>query len=151
MKLLSKISIKAVYGNIDIKKLTEVGEMPLVRIMGIANGTKTGQSNFGEWTAFTGNFKAINLETGADYRSGKAFIPAIAENLVVGALGDANADSVQFAFDIGVKSVKDRQGKDSYEYTVTPLVEAADNDPLSELEKKVSSTHALEDKTKAKK
>lgn len=149
MELLSKISLKSVYGAVDIKKLHEgKTTLNLMRVLGIASGVKTGQSSFGDWLAFTGNFKAIDLTTGNEFRSGKIFLPAIASGLIEGAIQQAEADSVQFAFDIGVKPVQDRQGKDSYEYTVTPLVEAQDNDPLNELENKLPALAAIADKSK---
>jgi hypothetical protein len=63
--------------------------------------------------------------------------------LVEGALGGENTEGVQFAFDVGVKPTKDRQGKDSYEYTIKPLVEAQDNDPLAILEKQLPALPKL--------
>lgn len=145
-KLLSKLSLKEVYGAVKIKEL-HAGKTPvnLMRVIGLASGVKTGQSTFGDWLAFTGNFKAINLETNEEFRAGKCFLPNIASNLIEGALQNAEGD-VQFAFDVGVKPVLDRQNKESYEYTVTPLIEAADNDPLTELENKVKGAPAIEDK-----
>lgn len=149
IELLSKLSLKSVYGAVNIKVLHEGKKtIHLMRVLGIASGVKTGSSNFGDWLAFTGNFKATNLETGAEFRSGKIFLPTIASGLIEGAIQQAETDSVQFAFDIGVKPVQDRQGKDSYEYTVTPLVEAQDNDPLKQLENTLPKLAAIENKSK---
>ncbi len=149
VELLSKISVKTVYGSINVKKLHEEGAKSIVRVIGLANGVQTGESAYGTWTAFKGNFKAINLETGETFSSAKVFIPAIAQNLIEGALSNASNDAVEFAFDIGIKPAKDSKGADSYEYTVKPLIEASDNDPLAALEKRLSAP-ALEDKTETK-
>ncbi len=143
VELLSKISVATVFGKVK-KPEAPVG---LVRVIGIANGVKTGQSQYGDWTAFTGDFKAFNLENGKEFRAGKVFLPAIAQNLIEGALANADAESVQFAFDIGIKPADTQAG---YEYTVTPLVEARDNDPLAALEEKVGKLPALEDKSETK-
>jgi len=144
IELISKISTKTVAGTVSKPKEGE--SAVLYRVLGIANGIKSGESTYGEFTAFTGNFKAINLETGKVYQSGKVFLPSIAQTMLEGALSDANTDSVEFAFDIGVKHAANAIG---YEYTVTPLVAASDNDPLSALESKV--TAALPDNSKGKK
>lgn len=153
MQLVSKISAKTVYGSVDIKALhTAKVEKKIIRVIGLASGIKTGETSFGAFVAFTGNFKAINLDTNEEFRSGKVFLPNIAQNLLEGALAQTESDAVEFAFDIGVKPVQDRQGKDSYEYTVTPLMAAQDNDPLAALEGKLNLS-ALENKAddKAKK
>ena len=148
MELLNKISVKGVYGAIDIKALHAGGAKTLMRVMGIVNSYKVITTSFGDSIAFLGNIKAVNVDTGDEFRSGKAFLPAIASLLIEGALSGQNAEGVQFAFDVGIKPVQDRQGKDSYEYTVKPLIDTADNDPLKLLEDKINSPLAIVDKAK---
>lgn len=144
MELLGKISVKSVYGSINVKELHEKNEpKQIMRVLGVVNATKLITTNFGDSIAFIGNVKAINLETGQQFGSGKAFLPNIAANLVEGALNGENNNGIQFAFDVGVKPVMDRQNKPSYEYTVTPLMETQDNDPLSLLEKQISEKTPL--------
>ena len=150
MELLNKISIKGVYGSIDVKSLHTGGAKSLMRVLGVVNSYKVIATNFGDSVAFMGNIKATNLETGEEFRSGKAFLPAIASVLIEGALNGEHAEGVQFAFDVGVKPVQDRQGKDSYEYTVKPLIDTADNDPLKLLEEKINTPLAIENKVETK-
>lgn len=128
MKLLSKISVKTVCGNVK-----ELPNENLMRVIGIAKGTFTGTTNFGEYVGFKGQFKAINLATGEEFSSGKLFLPEIAQNLVEGALSET--ESVEFAFDLGKKEADNAVG---YEYTIQPLIEAKENNPLALLEQKLS-------------
>lgn len=126
--LISKISVAKCHGKLDPKALPKT---PILRVFGVARGVLTGTSTFGQWEALSGDFIAVNLETGEEFRSGKAFMPDIALNLVTGALA-GSPDGVEFAFDFGVKpSAKDPENK--YEYTVKPVVKAKESDQIANL------------------
>lgn len=126
--LISKISVAKCHGKLDPKALPK---NPILRVFGVARGVLSGTSTFGQWEALSGDFIAVNLETGEEFRSGKAFMPDIALNLVTGALA-GSPDGVEFAFDFGVKpSTKDPENK--YEYTVKPVVKAKESDQIANL------------------
>lgn len=124
--LVSKISVAKCHGKLDKKNLPKGA---ILRVAGIATGTKTGTSNYGPWTALTGDFYAVNLESGEEFRAGKAFLPSTALGLVEGALSDS-PEGVEFAFDFGVKAAENAIG---YEYTVKPVVKAKESDRMAQL------------------
>lgn len=142
MKLVKKVSIATVIGKVptEIKKITtpegkEVDkafgiEQPLMRVIGLANGKKTGNSNFGAWLSFSGQFEATNIITGEVARGANLFLPDVAGELLAPVVDAANGADVVVGFDIGAKPSNNAQG---YEYTVTPLTKPAENDALGAL------------------
>jgi len=138
-QLVKKISAKTVCSKID--KPTE--PVALFNLYGVAHGIKTGDSQYGAWTAFIGNFEALNLKTGERFLSGAAFVPGVVEQLLLSGLtaaqeADANA-SIQFALQIGVKpAMGSKPSTTGYEYTVTPLVDIQANDPLAALKNQLA-------------
>lgn len=129
MQLLKKISIRTVWGDQDeimqACLANKAATIPLMRVVGIANGTKEGEGAFGAWKGLTGRFEAINAATGEVFRSPVCFLPEFAIDLVTGQFsGDVN--SVQFAFDIGAQYSEGAATR--YEFTVTPLTETPDDD-----------------------
>lgn len=146
INLVSKISVAKCHGKIDKKNLPKG---TIIRIAGIASGTKTGTSNFGPWTAATGDFIAINAETGEEFRSGICFMPSTAMSLIEGALAQS-PEGVEFAFDFGVKEADNSVG---YEYTVKPVIKAKESEAMTSLLAKVAAASPLalgHDKGKAK-
>lgn len=118
----------------------------LMRVFGQCDAMKPITTNFGTSMEFQGQFEATNALTGEVYRSSKLFIPDLVESIIVAqveaalAAGKEAADAagvpfngkagVQFAFDIGADSANNAHG---YQYTITPLVQAAANDPMEAL------------------
>lgn len=127
--LLKKLSVATVYGEISKDSEAVNNSSPIIRVFGIASGIRTGQSNFGDWVAFTGDFGAINLESGEAYRGPQVFIPQPAQGMLEAAL--SKSENVEFAFEIGVKPSK--KGSMGYEYTVRPIKEASDSDAFAAL------------------
>ena len=123
MKLVNKISIKTVYGKVARE---DAKGQDLMRVMGVVRGVTTGESNYGPWAKFKGEFKAINLSTGEEVHSGACLLPPMASDMLQGAF---TGDPVEFAFDIGIKPNETAIG---YEYTVTPLI-TQESDPLANL------------------
>ena len=137
MKLLKKISTKTVLG--DVSKLVKGGEIDkptnALRIMGTATGIASGESNFGEWKALVGQFAAINLLTGEESRSGKAFVPDTVTDIVETALNKLKADgeenaSVEFAIDVEIVPNPDLAV--GYEYNAIPHIQES-ADPFERL------------------
>lgn len=143
-KLQKKISIsKILGGKPSLKALlaytaeTGKADMPLCRIYGAASGTKTGVSDFGEWTALTGQFRGVNTATGETIDSGVCFLPDVALDLVVGVL--VPGATVEFAFDIAIRA--DESSATGYIYLATPLVSEAES-AISRLENKLKALAA---------
>lgn len=127
--MIKKLSTPKILGG---KPKLKEGEKSrnLYNVMGIASNTKTGETDHGPWCALTGNFAAINLETGEQFRSAVVFLPDIALDMVRGQL-DTGANAVEFGFMIAIK--EDEQSATGYVYTATPLMEPDENDPLEVL------------------
>ncbi len=112
----------------------------LYQVVGIASGKKTGESDFGLWCSLTGNFAAVNLSTGEQFRSGVLFLPDVALDPILGQM-DAGATSVEFGFTISI--VEDEKSATGYVYTAMPLMAPDQNDPLEALTSKFSVQNDL--------
>ncbi len=138
MALIKKLSVKSVCGN--IKKMVASDEIkeptPIMRVFGMASRVLTGESDFGPWVAFIGQFKAINLLDGTEYQSGKAFLPDVASDLLEGAVSSSEAGSVEFGFDI--LAVPDEESATGYIYQADPLIKPAEDDTLLRLEQNLN-------------
>jgi len=116
------------------------GEQHLLRIIGMTNGTKVINTEYGASTAFLGTFEATNVKTGEIFRSSKCFLPESATGMLSVAVDTSNGP-VEFAVDIGAKPSATPTG---YEYTVKPLTAPSESDPLEMLKMKlVASFPAL--------
>jgi len=150
MALIKKISVKTVCGN--IKKMIasqpegEEKSVPVMRAYGTATRTQTGEGDNGPWVAFVGQFKAVNLLDGVEYTSGKMFLPDVASDLLEGALGAAENNNVEFAFDI--IAVPDEASATGYVYQAESLIEPEKDDTFSRMEKTLPTQ--LEDKSDSK-
>lgn len=146
MKIVSKIAAAQVIGKVpteivDITSTDGAGVTSttkekrgiaqlLMRITGIATGFKIVPTPFGDSIGFLGQFECTNALTGEIYRSSKLYLPDIAADLMLPYVEAAEGNPVEFAFDIGAKPAGNAYG---YEYTVTPLIEVTDSDPLRAL------------------
>lgn len=148
-KIVKKISMKTICGKVSVKNLPDEGDKPLMRVIGQAKGIKTGTSDYGDWAALTGIFEATNIETGEVYRSGVCFMPEIAQDMVIPALMQDSATAVDFAFEIGAEASEDSSV--GYVYTIKPLIEAAESDPLRALSEQVQKSLPAPKEEKAKK
>lgn len=123
--MLKKISAKTLFGKIEAPEKAK----EMFALYGVANGTKTGKSQFGDWLAFTGDFEAANTETGESFRAPVCFLPEPAQGMLEAALMK-NADGVEFSFIVGIKPADNAFG---YEYTVRPVKQANQSDALAAL------------------
>lgn len=132
VEFLKKITVKGVCGAIDTKPEKAAA---IMTVYGLANEAKADRSDYGDYVRFGGSFEAVDMNSGKAYRSGRMILPGIAEGLLAGALSQDNTESVQFALEIGIKPSKSPVG---YDYTVKPLVEVGENDPLADLRGKLA-------------
>jgi hypothetical protein len=148
LQLVSKLSLKTIVGKPDLKSLwarDESGQLvhangiDLFNVGGSVTGTKTGLTNFGEFTAFLGQFGAIRISDGMVYRSPQMFLPSIAEAFVKPTVEAAEGQPVEFAFIIGIKPMKKPDDSESYEYTVKPIAAPETVDPLAGMMNKLAA------------
>lgn len=130
---LKKLGAKQIMGN--VKKAVQDycpndgDKVTLYTVFGVANGIKTGTTNYGPWTAFQGQFEAQNHVDQNAYASNQAFIPEPLQSMLVAAL--EKSDTVQFAITVDVKRRDDLNV--GYEFLPTPHIQTQENDPLAHL------------------
>lgn len=134
---LKKLGAKQIMGN--VKKAVQDycpndgDKVTLYTIFGVANGIKTGTTNYGPWTAFQGQFEAQNHVDQNAYASNQAFIPEPLQSMLMGAL--EKSETVQFAITVDVKRRDDLNV--GYEFLPTPHIQTQENDPLAHLRSSV--------------
>lgn len=137
-KLLAKITTKNVIGDMkDIAAHMRVaGEHSklLYNVLGIARAAEAKETDYGIGTKFKGNFMAVNLLTGEEFRAGSCYLVGAANELLAGAIGDS---PVEFGFVIGVEL--DDASATGYVYTAESLIKPTENDPLTLLSKSISA------------
>lgn len=148
LKVLSKISAKTlgaapkmVLVEVDGKQVARAdGTQTLFRIVGRAMGFKTGNTDYGQWVAFSGDFRATLFATGEMFQSSKVFLPESVTGMLQAALANSTAGA-DFAFDVGVIPATTTVG---YQYTVTSLIPQDEKtDPLAALLAQVNSVAPL--------
>jgi len=143
MQLLKKIAVRTVFGDkaeiLETVLTDKTRSHPLMRVVGIANGFKEGAGDYGAWKGLTGRFEATSAKTGEVYNSPVCFLPEFAIDLIAGQFREPG-DVVKFALDIG--AIYSADAATSYEFTVTPLTDTAD-DELKELAFTASKTAPL--------
>jgi len=147
--LTKKLSVAKIYGKINVRKLPEDGSVVnLFNVIGVAVGTKSGTSDFGDWTGLVGQFEATNLETGEKFASANLFLPDVAQGLIEAQLANSENHQVQFAFVIGAKA--DESSSVGYTYTAQPVLPPDAKDPLADLRASVLALAAPAEKTAKK-
>lgn len=136
LKLVKKITVKNVLGRKPSAAL--LGDKDTVDVMtvyGSASKCERGSSDMGDgntsdWIRFKGNFAAIRISDGVEFRSGTMFLPDVASDLlapIVEGLPD-DSEAVNFGFLVTMK--KDADTTIGYQYTAEPLTKPAEHDPL---------------------
>lgn len=140
--LQKKISVAKVFGKVNAVTVAKAENEVLAigRFFGSASGTKTGVSDFGEWTALTGQFRAISAETGETFDSGVCFLPDVALDLILGQL-NSGARVVDFAFDI--TAVLDKTVQIGYSYRAAPILEMNTDSSIARIEAQLEKMAAL--------
>lgn len=130
-EMLRKITIKNCGFDVQTVKMAIEGKKSadLLKIAGVTNKSQPGQTDKGEYLLLQGEFRAVNLITGEVFESASCILPNFISDRLAGAL--QVSDQVEFALMISAKS--NPSSVTGYEYTVTPLVEAAPSDRLANL------------------
>jgi hypothetical protein len=108
----------------------------IFQVYGMAHKVRRGESDNGPWVGLVGRFEAVRIEDGVLYAATQCFLPEPMSSMIAEELdgGEDSPDSVQFAFEIGVKKSDSPVG---YEYTTKPVIEAGGADPLADLRKQL--------------
>lgn len=136
--IVKKISIKTLLGGKPSARMVPDGqtEKVLARIWGIASGLKSGVSDYGDWTALTGDFKASNLKDGGEVvRSGVAFVPDVLLQMIQPRV--EQGQTVEFAFDVLIKP--DESSATGYVYNVRPVIDMPLGDVMERLEAQIAA------------
>ncbi|NBW68602.1 MAG: hypothetical protein EBR47_07960 [Betaproteobacteria bacterium] len=125
-EMLRKITIKNCGFDVQTVKMAIEGKKSadLLKIAGVP-----GQTDKGSYLLLQGEFRAVNLITGEVFESSSCILPNFISDRLAGAL--QVSEQVEFALMISAKS--NPSSVTGYEYTVTPLVEAAPSDRLAHL------------------
>lgn len=150
VEMLRKISAKTVCGKLPKPEKAT----PLFHLMGVCTGLRTGQSGYGEFVEFSGQFEALNCRPGDEnynvrFISTRCFMPEPVESQLRMLLTNSAAQNsgemkpVQFAFTVGYKpQSSDKPGGAGYEYTVRSIVAPDSADLLAELRSKMPALPA---------
>lgn len=141
-ELLKKITPVTVLGEKVAKLAPAKGAaaVKLFTVYGIANGTKTGDTQYGAWTALTGMFEAVRASDGHRFQSAVCFLPGAAGEILIGGL-KANREkdpdaSIHFAIEVAVKFLERRDGTAGYEFVTREVVKVQQADLLADLRAK---------------
>lgn len=134
MEIVKKLSIGKLIGAFRAM-LPDADPLELGKVVGIVRGTKVGESQFGLWTALTGDFvfvPSIGDKAGMQFRSGVLFVPDVVLDLVVPiAEGLGKGEAAEIAFSLSAR--RDDTASVGYAYTAAFLREPQNNDPLTAL------------------
>jgi hypothetical protein len=159
-KLIRKLSTKTVVGilknvvfeSLKAETVKDGDRLDVMTLVGIIKTFKQGESDYGLYTEFKGQFEAQSLigdTAGQTFRAAKCFLPEVATDLLLekinevaeandGAIGD-----IQVA--VKVVAVVDETANTLYGYEVEPLIDVEEADPLAILKQQAGV--ALEDKS----
>lgn len=133
MEIVSKLTLKTIGAQPKPHSVKE--NTALASVYGRVRGKKVGQSTFGDFIKFEGEFEGVNIATGEVFRSGALILPKVLESLLAGAVDGEN--TVDFAVEIWAKPSE--KGNTGYEYGVKPLIEPAASDELAALRNQVKA------------
>lgn len=138
MKLLAKMTVKTM--DAQPKPMTVEVSTDLVSMYGMIRGKEMGQSNFGDFVKFKGEFEGVHLGTGEVYRSSVLILPKTLEEMLSNSVPDSDG-AVQFGVIIGVQPSD--KGSTGYAFTMKPMIEPEVSDELAKL-RGMAKTHVQE-------
>lgn len=140
MANIKKLSVKTVYGNIDLEKLINAPNKTLhvMRVIGLAVGVASGESTFGAWESLRGQFEATNPDTGEVSESSVLFLPDVALTPILVSLSRPEVKGVEFAIDVSVHYAQSKKpGGSPYEYSFSAILPPDENDPITRLKSRM--------------
>lgn len=139
MKLLKKLSVSSLnnFSKGALKELIKGATAPVfvARILGSVRKVEVGTTQFGEFIAFSGEFRGWDIE-GEEAMGVKAFLPSPLDEMLAAQVRDVQSTegnsnkSVEFGADLFVVPDDTEVG---YKYVIKPLLEAKASDPVAAL------------------
>lgn len=121
-----KISAKLIG---DIKAMVAKGELrngqAIYRAIGVVDGMRTGQSTYGEWVGFTGDFEMTDMLTGEVYQGSQFFPDASVTEAIVNKLKLVEGGTVEIALECCIDI--DKTLPTGYAYVSRPIIENGAN------------------------
>lgn len=104
----------------------------LYSVFGTANDTKVGESNFGAWVGFRGEFEILRAHDQQQFITMVVFIPEPLQGMLLHALGarEDKSKGIDFAMHIYIKPANNAYG---YEYEPVSVIQHKTSDKLAEL------------------
>lgn len=156
-QIISKITVAECGGNPSAAKAFNQ-RVPVLAVYGRAVGIKTVDDPNSDktFTALTGAFNAVNLQTNQEFASGTLYLPDAFQSMIVAEL-DAQAEQgskrgmkafggVEFAYQIDAKPSANPSG---YSYVLRSLLPPKKADPLAHLRERTQLMLAKPVETKA--
>lgn len=131
VRLEKKLSPKTIMSKTISKALFDDKGTPvdLFVVAGLARGLKTGESNFGPYTEFHGDFGAVDQLSGELVRANRLLLPPVVTNPLREAVTAAEGGTVEFCYMIGIRP--DPKGERGYEYTCKPVKAPKESDEFA--------------------
>lgn len=142
--ILNKLNVRVM--GLELVQLDELADqatasspIAVARFYGAITGTVADMGTYGPFHRFKGDFFAVNLLTGEEFRSAALLLPPVADeplaNMYEQAV-DEGAKSVRFAFELTITpntSKNKQQDGRKYVWAMRMLTDRAAADPLQEL------------------
>ena len=122
-KLTTKIIVGKKIGKIEARQA-------LYSIIGVATGLKSGESNYGAWTALVGRFEAERTADGTLFSAPLVLLPEECSGAIIQAVRLAGGIGIEFAFSVAVEPTLTSPG---YVYDIATVVSPRRNDMLASL------------------
>lgn len=133
-KLTTKIIVGKKIGKIEVRQ-------QLYSIIGVATGLKTGESNYGAWTALVGRFEAERTADGAMFSAPLLLLPDEATAAPIIQLVKIH-EGVEFALVVTVEPTLSAPG---YVYDIATVITPRKNDILAGLRLALRAYHDAAD------
>jgi hypothetical protein len=128
---IKRISIKTVFGNIDVEKIPEKGAKKLIKIVGLVTGFHVGKSMLGDLVVLKGSFFGLNLETGQEVFSSKCLVPENLTDEISVLLAGKGVSSLEFG--VVISAQRSPSLAKGYEFVIVHLIKMAKSEPLASL------------------
>jgi hypothetical protein len=136
-EMMRRISARDICG--DVAKLVKDAGQPidLFHIYGLADGTKTKTTSYGDAVAITGMIEVVRCEDGEVLMGAVAYLPEPAGSSIAERVKaiKVQGENVQFAMTIGVKP--DAKSSKGYVYTMKPFLKPEQRSQLDALRSEV--------------
>lgn len=136
---VKKLTTKIIVG----KKIGKVERRTqLYSIIGVATGLKSGESNYGAWTALVGRFEAERTADGSMFAAPMVLLPEVAAEPIVQAVRASQGQGIEFALVVTVEPTLSAPG---YVYDIATVVPQRRNDMLAGLRASLRAYHDAAD------